>query len=72
MYPDEKGPFSWWDYRAGAFHKGEGMRIDLVLASAPLAEHVKAAFVDRDAGKGEFADPPSDHAPVIVDFAFDN
>ncbi len=73
MYPDEKGPFSWWDYRAGAFHKGEGMRIDLVLASAPLAEHVKAAFVDRDARKkGEFADPPSDHAPVIVDFAFDN
>ncbi|MGB9112622.1 MAG: exodeoxyribonuclease III [Acidimicrobiales bacterium] len=73
VHPDEKGPFSWWDYRAGAFHKGEGMRIDLVLASAPLSGRVKAAFVDRDARKkGEFADPPSDHAPVIVDFAFDN
>ena len=49
VHPDEKGPFSWWDYRAGAFHKGEGMRIDLVLASAPLSGRVKAAFVDRDA-----------------------
>jgi exodeoxyribonuclease III len=72
-HPGEKGPFSWWDYRAGAFHKGEGMRIDLVLATAPLASNVKAAFVDRESRKkGEFADPPSDHAPVIVDFAFDS
>ena len=31
------GLFSWWDYRAGNFHKGKGMRIDLVLATAPLA-----------------------------------
>ena len=70
VHPDETGPFSWWDYRAGAFHKGEGMRIDLVLASAPIASHVGSAFVDRDARKkGPFADPPSDHAPVVVDIA---
>ena len=72
VHPDETGPFSWWDYRAGAFHKGEGMRIDLVLASAPIANHVEAAFVDRDARKkGPFADPPSDHAPVVVDIVGD-
>lgn len=73
VHPDDKGPFSWWDYRGGAFHKGEGMRIDLVLASAPLAQKVESAFIDREARKkGVFADPPSDHAPVVVDVAFGN
>ena len=56
--------FTYWDYRAGMFHKDLGMRIDLVLASAPVAERVKAAWVDRQARKGTL---PSDHAPVIID-----
>lgn len=56
--------FSYWDYRAGMFHKDLGMRIDLVLASAPVAARVQAAWVDRQARKGTL---PSDHAPVIVD-----
>jgi len=56
--------FSYWDYRAGMFHQDLGMRIDLVLATAPVAERVRAAWVDRQARKGT---GPSDHAPVIVD-----
>jgi len=69
QHPNETGPFSWWDYRAGSFHKGEGMRIDLVLASKPLARRVSSALVDREARKkGQIAEAPSDHAPVIVDF----
>jgi exodeoxyribonuclease-3 len=56
--------FTYWDYRAGMFHRDLGMRIDLVLAGAPVAERVKAAWVDRKARKGS---GPSDHAPVIVD-----
>lgn len=56
--------FSYWDYRAGMFHRNLGMRIDLVLASAPVAGRVRAAWVDRQARKGS---GPSDHAPVIVD-----
>jgi exodeoxyribonuclease-3 len=56
--------FTYWDYRAGMFHKDLGMRIDLVLASEPVANRVKAAWVDRHARKGTL---PSDHAPVIVD-----
>lgn len=56
--------FSYWDYRAGAFQKNMGMRIDLVLASEVLAGRVAAAYVDRAARKGT---KPSDHAPVIVD-----
>ncbi len=59
-----KRVFTYWDYRAGMFHQDLGMRIDLVLATAPVAERVRAAWVDRQARKGS---GPSDHAPVIVD-----
>jgi len=56
--------FTYWDYRAGMFHRDLGMRIDLVLASTSVAGRVRAAWVDRQARKGS---GPSDHAPVIVD-----
>ncbi|MGH2406807.1 MAG: exodeoxyribonuclease III [Candidatus Limnocylindrales bacterium] len=62
----EGGRFTWWDYRAGNFHKGLGMRIDHLLATAPLAAHSTSAEIDRDARKGKL---PSDHAPMYVDFA---
>jgi exodeoxyribonuclease III len=62
-WPDKR-VFTYWDYRAGMFHQDLGMRIDLVLASVPVAERVRAAWVDRQARKGS---GPSDHAPVIVD-----
>jgi exodeoxyribonuclease-3 len=62
-WPTER-VFTYWDYRAGMFHKDLGMRIDLVLASGPVASRVRAAWVDRHARKGTL---PSDHAPVIVD-----
>jgi exodeoxyribonuclease-3 len=62
-WPNER-VFTYWDYRAGMFHQDLGMRIDLVLASDPVAGRVEAAWVDRHARKGT---GPSDHAPVIVD-----
>jgi exodeoxyribonuclease-3 len=62
-WPGER-VFTYWDYRAGMFHQDLGMRIDLVLAGGPVAERVRAAWVDRHARKGS---GPSDHAPVIVD-----
>ena len=62
-WPTER-VFTYWDYRAGMFHQDLGMRIDLILAGAPVAERVRAAWVDRHARKGK---GPSDHAPVIVD-----
>jgi exodeoxyribonuclease-3 len=62
-WPDER-VFSYWDYRAGMFHQDLGMRIDLMLASDPVAGRVKAAWIDRKARKGT---GPSDHAPVILD-----
>jgi exodeoxyribonuclease-3 len=62
-WPDDR-VFSYWDYRAGRFHQDLGMRIDLVLASDPVASRTKAAWIDRQARKGT---GPSDHAPVMVD-----
>lgn len=56
--------FSWWDYRAGAFNKGHGMRIDLVLGTQAVASRVHWTVIDRQARKG---DKPSDHSPVVVD-----
>jgi len=62
-WPGER-VFTYWDYRAGMFHRDLGMRIDLILAGGPVAARVRAAWVDRQARKGK---GPSDHAPVIVD-----
>lgn len=63
---NDPGVFTWWDYRAGDFHNGRGLRIDLVLLSEDLAARATGAFMDRNARKGQ---KPSDHAPVVVDLA---
>lgn len=65
-HPDAIG-YSWWDYRAGSFHKNEGMRIDLLLGTAPVAERLKDVYVDREyRKKGKSGAVPSDHAPVVA------
>jgi len=56
--------YSWWDYRAGDFHKGRGLRIDLLLATPAVAERTGFVLIDRQARKGKL---PSDHAPVLLD-----
>ncbi|MGH8911722.1 MAG: exodeoxyribonuclease III, partial [Acidimicrobiia bacterium] len=61
----DSGRFSWWDYRAGMFHRNEGMRIDLLYVTASVAERVVWAEIDREARKGR--PTPSDHAPVVID-----
>jgi exodeoxyribonuclease-3 len=62
---DEPGRFTWWDYRAGNFHKNLGMRIDHLLLTPPVAERVVFAEIDREARKG--VPVPSDHAPLFID-----
>jgi len=57
--------YSWWDYRAGNFHKNFGMRIDHLLLTQPLAPRIVWSDIDREARKGKPI--PSDHAPVIID-----
>jgi len=65
----EPGFFTWWDYRAGNFHKNFGMRIDHVYVTEGLAARAVRAERDRDARKpSTYPGIPSDHAPVVVDF----
>jgi exodeoxyribonuclease III len=60
------GHYSWWDYRAGSFRMNAGLRIDHIWVSEPLAERCTRAWIDRDPRGWE---RPSDHTPVLVEFA---
>jgi exodeoxyribonuclease III len=65
LFDQEDGAYSWWDYRAAAFRRGMGLRIDLVLASKALADACTAASIDVEPRRQE---RPSDHTPVIAEF----
>jgi exodeoxyribonuclease-3 len=65
-YPERKA-FTWWDYRGGSFHRGQGLRIDLLLGNAAVLERVRSVQVDREFRKKHEGLTPSDHAPVIAD-----
>jgi exodeoxyribonuclease-3 len=66
LFPDTQA-FSWWDYRAGAFHKKQGLRIDFLLATARVMKRVRAVEIDREYRKKKDGLIPSDHAPVFLD-----
>jgi exodeoxyribonuclease-3 len=65
LHHQEAQRYTWWDYRAGCFHKNMGMRIDHLLVSPPLARRVIASEIDREARKGK--PTPSDHTPLMLD-----
>jgi exodeoxyribonuclease III len=65
LHHPEPGRYTWWDYRAGNFHKNFGMRIDHLLATRPIAARTVWAEIDREARKGKPI--PSDHAPLVID-----
>jgi exodeoxyribonuclease III len=65
LHHSEPGRYTWWDYRAGDFHKNFGMRIDHLVATRPVAERTVWAEIDREARKGKPI--PSDHAPLVID-----
>lgn len=64
LHHDGGGHFSWWDYRAAAFRRNRGLRIDLLLVSDALRDHVVAAGIDTAPRSWE---RPSDHAPAWVE-----
>ncbi|MGH0036550.1 MAG: exodeoxyribonuclease III [Myxococcota bacterium] len=66
LHPDTQA-FSWWDYRGGAFHRKQGLRIDFLLATAPVVSRLRAVEIDRDFRKKKDGLTPSDHAPVFAD-----
>ena len=65
MHNHQDGQFSWWDYRAGAFRRNLGLRIDHVWVSGLLAKQSKAVVIDKEPRRWE---RPSDHAPVVAEF----
>jgi exodeoxyribonuclease-3 len=67
LFEQEAASFSWWDYRAAAFRRNMGLRIDLILASKPLADNCTACSIDKEPRRLE---RPSDHAPVVAEFNF--
>ena len=67
-HPDQQA-FSWWDYRGGAFHRGQGLRIDFLLASPDANARVKSIEIDREYRKKKDGLIASDHAPVFADLA---
>jgi exodeoxyribonuclease-3 len=67
-HPDRQA-FSWWDYRAGSFHKGHGLRIDLMYGTAPVLARTREVEIDRDYRKKQDGLIPSDHAPVWAELA---
>jgi exodeoxyribonuclease III len=66
LHNSEGGQFSWWDYRAGAFRRNLGLRIDHIWVSSPVAQNCTAALIDKGPRGWE---RPSDHAPVIVEIS---
>ncbi|MBS1247924.1 MAG: Exodeoxyribonuclease, partial [Proteobacteria bacterium] len=68
LFPQEEQSFSWWDYRAAAFRRNLGLRIDHILVSPALAVVFAACQVDKTPRRLE---RPSDHAPVIAEFDTD-
>ena len=66
LQPDEQR-FSWWDYRGGAFHRGMGLRIDMLLGTKAVAERLRAVVIDRDYRRKKAGLIASDHAPVYAD-----
>jgi exodeoxyribonuclease-3 len=66
QFEQEAGSFSWWDYRAGAFRRNLGLRIDLILASTELSQCCTRSAIDREPRRQQ---RPSDHAPVVAEFA---
>lgn len=68
LFPQEERRFSWWDYRAAAFRRNLGLRIDHILASPALANTCNRCYIDTAPRRLE---RPSDHAPVVAEFNFD-
>ena len=65
LFDQPEGSYSWWDYRAAAFRRNRGLRIDLILASQSLSGTCSTCVIDKEPRSME---RPSDHAPVVADF----
>ena len=65
-FDQEENSYSWWDYRAAAFRRNMGLRIDLILSSQSLTDSCTACYIDKEPRQLE---RPSDHTPVVAEFS---
>ena len=65
LFDQDEKSFSWWDYRAAAFRRNMGLRIDLILASTALCKLCSSCRIDKEPRQLE---RPSDHTPVYAVF----
>src|SRR6185295_1841569 len=65
LHTETGGHFTWWDYRAGAFRRNLGLRIDHMWITEPLVSRSVRTWIDLAPRTWE---KPSDHAPVIAEF----
>ena len=66
LFEQDDNSYSWWDYRAAAFRRNRGLRIDLILASPALTEACLSCHIDKEPRGLE---RPSDHTPVVAEFS---
>jgi exodeoxyribonuclease-3 len=66
LHPDEQA-FSWWDYRGGAFHRKQGLRIDFLLGTKSVVDRLESVEIDREWRKKKEGLTASDHAPVVAE-----
>ncbi|MGB5261887.1 MAG: exodeoxyribonuclease III, partial [Gammaproteobacteria bacterium] len=66
QFEQEEKSYSWWDYRAAAFRRNMGLRIDLILASQALTDRCTTCYIDKEPRRLE---RPSDHTPVVAEFS---
>lgn len=65
LFKQPPASYTWWDYRAAAFRRNMGLRIDHILASSKMASLCTHCQIDVAPRRLE---RPSDHAPVIALF----
>jgi exodeoxyribonuclease-3 len=64
LFEQPPGSYSWWDYRAGAFRRNQGLRIDHILVDASLSTRCRSCWIDKGPRGHK---QPSDHAPVVLE-----
>jgi exodeoxyribonuclease-3 len=68
LFEPATGHWSWWDYRSGAWDRDAGWRIDHIYLDEPLQELATGCLIHRQVRAN---DQPSDHAPVLVNLAWE-
>ena len=65
LFNNQSGHYTWWDYRAGAFRRNRGLRIDHILTRDALTSRCITYNKEKEIHLWE---KPSDHVPVVASY----